>query len=156
MKLSIICCVLLGFLIAVPLSHRSSLRVLSANESSNVRGAQFLGFYPWAKCGTTNECKANSCSDDDCSGWKTTPEDDVPNKGCNDIDWLSVCFEGFSWNILEQSPACATKGGACFQVEDPMTGSLSCQEVIGQGFVFVPTAPYSCVSQSLVDFLFPL
>ncbi len=52
MKLSTICCVLTGFLIAVPLSNRSPLRVLSVNESSSVRGAQFGGINIWTKCGT--------------------------------------------------------------------------------------------------------
>ena len=159
MKVSIFWCVLLGFLIAVPLSHRSTLRVLSADESADVCGAQIGGLYPWTKCGTTDECAANSCSVDACYGWYTTPIDDAPNQGCADIDWLSLCIDHYGFNILEQRPPCATKRGTCWPTTEEQNGILvvtECREVVGQGFVFTPTAPNSCRSVSLVDFLFPL
>ncbi len=160
MKLSIICCVLTGFLIAVPLSNRSPLRVLSVNESSSVRGAQIGGLYPWTKCGTTNECKRNTCSVNDCSGWATTPIANAPSQGCNDLDWFSICVEYSVLNILQPPQPCATKGGACF----PRTGFVNgevvvvvgCDEVIGDGFVFVPTAPNGCESVSFEGLLIPL
>jgi len=159
MKLSTICCVLTGLLVAVPLSNRSPLRVLSVNESSSVRGAQIGGFYPFTKCGTTNECKENTCSVDDCSGWATTPTDNAPNQGCNDLDWLSFCMEENVFNILQMPQPCASKGGACFPTTEEVDGILvvtACTEVIGNGFVFVPVAPNSCSSISLVDLLLPL
>ena len=162
MKLSIICCVLAGFLIAVPLSNRAPIRLLSVNESSSVHGAQLGGFYPWTKCGITRECKRNNCSVNNCSGWKTTPIANAPSEGCNDFDWFSVCVEETVLNILQQRQPCATKGGAC----SPRTGMVNgvlvvvgCDEDIGIGdsnYVTTPTAPISCASQSLVDLLLPL
>lgn len=111
-------------------------------------------------CGTTPECKTNSCSVDDCSGWKTTQLDNAPNQGCNVVDWYSLCFqEEWIFNLFQAPQHCATKGGACFPTTEIVDGIVvvtACTEVIGNGFIFEPTAPISCESVSFVDLLLPL
>ena len=158
MKVSIFWCVLVGLVAAVPLAHNSSLRVLSAHESTSVRGAQLLEFHPWTRCGVTNECRRNTCSVDNCSGYKTTPEEGVSNTGCNDINWLSACWEEHLSNIFEVVPACATKGGTCWptiEMVDGVEKVTSCEEAVTEGTIPVPKAPAGCLSLSLEDLLFP-
>jgi hypothetical protein len=157
MKSSAIC-VLLGLTFAVPLSvngRRSSPRLLSASESSNVRGSFDLPFVPsvFFACGTANGCEVNKCNDnnDDCKGQETVAGTG-PNKGCSVPNLNKLCL---SWgdidleNPFPQKVSCAQVSGRC------IASPNGCIEDMNEsGTVLQPTGNDNCVDADIVPSIF--
>ena len=157
MESFILTCILLAFVTTFSLSQRSTIRLHSDSESSKIVGA-FNGLVSVAlftKCGVANQCKENTCSNEDCSGFVITPVAGAPNRGCSEPDWFSVCVStDFGFVIGQIPPKCAVMGpAACFWVLDE-DGVGSCQAQIGAGFTRDPVASETCVSGPGIELVF--
>jgi len=160
MKTTTVALILLVLLMAVPLSQRSTVRTHSESESSKIFGAfdftnGLVEVGLFSKCGVADQCKENTCPDEDCRGFEITPVEGAPNQGCSRPAWFSVCVStGFGFLVGQVVPKCAEMGPACIWIEDPVTGIGYCEAVVGQGFTRDPTAPETCTDGNLIELVF--
>ncbi len=155
MKSFILTCILLVLVTTFSLPQRSTIRVHSDSESSKIVGAGLVSVALFTKCGVANQCKENTCSNENCSGFVITPVPGAPDRGCSEPAWFSVCISTeFGFLIGFIPPKCADMGpGACFWELDE-EGVGSCQTVVGAGFTRDPVGSETCVSGPGIELVF--